>query len=106
MVCPGAYKLICTLLPLTSLEMILRVPFGSRRSSLVHPPALGFLEIVQVLIDVPSNLHRDGSALAGNPGNPIQLIVAKSTNVSFSVLRVMRVLPLEVTSHKLRNWLA
>ena len=103
MVCPGAYRLICTLLPLTSLEMILRVPFGSRRSYFVHPPALGFLEMVQVLVDVPSNLHRDGSALAGNPGNSIQLNVAKSTGISFSVLRV---LPLKVTSRKLRNRLA
>lgn len=83
MVCPGAYKLICTLLPLTSLEMILKVPLGSRRSSFVHPPALGFLEMVQVLLDVPSNLHRDGSALAGNSGNPIQLAKAKSANVIF-----------------------
>ena len=47
--------------------MILRVPFGSRRSSFVHPPALGCLEIVQLLVDVPSNLHRDGSAFAGKP---------------------------------------
>ena len=80
MVCPSAYRLICTLLPLTSLEMILRVPFGSRRNSFVHPPALGFLEMVQVLVDVPSNLHRDVSALAGNP---IMLIEVKSVKITF-----------------------
>lgn len=83
MVCPGAYKLICTLLPLISLEMILRVPLGSRRNSFVHPPALGFLEMVQVLVDVPSNLHRDVSALVGNPCNPIMLIEVKSAKISF-----------------------
>jgi len=63
--CPGAYRLICTLSPLTSREMILSVPLGSSRYSLVQPPVVSFCVTLQLVAGTPWNLHLDFAANAG-----------------------------------------